>query len=184
MSPSARCHYPQVRKACRHLARTAKKRGNLKPISSGIQHVVFEARAGHSVSINLEARRIADGLHTPDRTPEQLLKVIRCRRAADGEGESVVVTLQDLAPLEELDRQRAGFVAMVSHMLRTPLTSILGSTTTLLEQSGGLEPAERREFYRIADEQARRMRGLIGGLTDRSVDRPPASAHQHSRSRR
>lgn len=90
MSPSTRRHYPQVRKACQHLARTTKKRGNIEPISSGIQRVVFEARAGHSVSINLEARRIADGLHTPDRTPEQLLKMIRCRRAADREVESVV----------------------------------------------------------------------------------------------
>ena len=87
--------------------------------------MVFEIRAGHSVSIKLEARRIADGLRTPDRTPEQLLKVTRCRRAADGEVESVVVTLRDLAPME-LERQRAGFVAMVSHKLRTPLTSILG----------------------------------------------------------
>ena len=88
-----------------------------------------------------------------------------------------VVTLQDLAPLEELERQRAGFVAMVSHRLRTPLTSILGPTATLLEQSGGLDPAEWREFYRIIDERARRMRGLIGDLPDRSVDRSPASAH-------
>lgn len=102
--------------------------------------MVFEARVGHSASINLEARRIADGLRTPDRTPEQLLKVTRCRRAADGEVESVVVTLRDLVPPEELERQRAGFVAMASHKLRTPLTSILGSTATLLEQSGGLEP--------------------------------------------
>ena len=177
MSPSTRCHYPQSRKACQHLARTTKKVGNLEPISSGIQHVVFEVRAGHSVSINLEARRIANGLHTPDRTPERLLKATRCRRAADGEVESVVVTLLDLAPLEELERQRARFVAMVSHKLRTPLTSILGPTATLLEQSGGLEPAERRDSYRILDERARRMRGLIGELPDRSVDRSPASAH-------
>ena len=177
MSPSTRRHYPQVRKACQHVARTTTKRGNIDPISSGIQHVVFEIRAGHSVSINLEARRIADGLRTPDRTPEQLLKVTGCRRAADGEVESVVVTLRDLALLEELERQRAGFVAMVSHKLCTPLTSILGSTATLLEQSGAFEPAERREFYRIVDEQARRMRGLIGDLLDRSVDRPPVSVH-------
>ena len=66
---------------------------------------------------------------------------------------------------------------MVSHKLCTPLTSILGSTATLLEQSGAFEPAERREFYRIVDEQARRTRGLIGDLLDRSVDRPPVSVH-------
>ncbi|MDE0051447.1 MAG: GAF domain-containing protein [Rhodospirillales bacterium] len=39
----------------------------------------------------------------------------------DGTVASVVVTMQDLAPLEELDRLRAEFLGMVSHELRTPL---------------------------------------------------------------
>ena len=52
---------------------------------------------------------------------------------------------------------------------------VVAEPPALLEQSGGLEQAERREFYCIIDEQARRMRGLIGDLLDRSVDRPPAS---------
>ena len=39
---------------------------------------------------------------------------------------SVVVTLQDLAPLRELERMRAEFLGMVSHELRAPLTSIGG----------------------------------------------------------
>ena len=86
--------------------------------------------------------------------------------AEDGELVSVVVTLQDLAPLQELERMRAEFLGMVSHELRAPLTSILGSTGMLLEQSAQLDPAERREFYRIIDEQARHMHGLIGDLLD------------------
>ena len=86
--------------------------------------------------------------------------------AEDGEVVSVVVTLQDLAPLRELERMRAEFLGMVSHELRTPLTSILGSTGVLLERSGRVDAAERREFYRIIDEQARHMRGLIGDLLD------------------
>ena len=45
-------------------------------------------------------------------------------RSADGAVESMVVTLQDLAPLEKLERQRAEFLSMVSHELRTPLISI------------------------------------------------------------
>ena len=86
--------------------------------------------------------------------------------AEDGELVSVVVTLQDLEPLQELERMRAEFLGMVSHELRAPLTSILGSTGMLLEQSAQLDPAERREFYRIIDEQARHMHGLIGDLLD------------------
>ena len=80
--------------------------------------------------------------------------------------ESFVVTLQDLAPLEELERLRAEFLAMVSHELRVPLTSIKGSTTTLLDDSTVLDPAEARQFYRIIDHQADLMRDLISDLLD------------------
>ncbi len=79
---------------------------------------------------------------------------------------SVVVTLQDLAPLEELERLRAEFLGLVSHELRAPLTSILGSAATLLEESADLDPAEMHEFHRIIHEQAGHMRGLIGALLD------------------
>ena len=78
----------------------------------------------------------------------------------------MVVTLQDLASLQELERLRAEFLGLVSHELRTPLTSIKGSASTLLEESGELDPAERHEFYRIIHEQAGHMRGLIGDLLD------------------
>ena len=42
----------------------------------------------------------------------------------DGTVSSVVVTMQDLAPLQELDRLRSEFLGMVSHELRTPLAAI------------------------------------------------------------
>ncbi|MYI06782.1 MAG: GAF domain-containing protein, partial [Gemmatimonadetes bacterium] len=87
-------------------------------------------------------------------------------RGEDGEVASMVVTMQDLAPLEELERQRTEFLSMVGHELRAPLTSILGSTRTLLSATPELDPAEQREFFRIIDEQAEHMRGLIGDLLD------------------
>ncbi len=79
---------------------------------------------------------------------------------------SVVVTMQDLAPLDEIERMRTEFLGLVSHELRTPLTSIKGSAVTLMEQPAGLDPAEMREFFRIIVEQADRMRGLIADLLD------------------
>ena len=80
--------------------------------------------------------------------------------------ESAVVTLQDLAPLDEIERQRAEFLRLVSHELREPLTSIKGSAATLLEEGEALEAAERREFSRIIVEQTNHMRGLISDLLD------------------
>ncbi|MCY4602573.1 MAG: response regulator [Acidobacteria bacterium] len=80
--------------------------------------------------------------------------------------ESVVVTLQDLAALDELERLRIEFLGMVSHELRSPLASIKGSTTTLLNAPRALDRAETRQFVRIIDQGADHMQGLIGDLLD------------------
>ena len=182
--------------------------------TSPVGVVVFDARGGQPTLFNREARRIVEALRTADRSLEELLGMITCRRAdgrevslaelptaqqlsrgervraeevvlslpdgrsvrtlvnstpirsADGEVESVVVTLQDLAPLAELERRRAGFLTMVSHELRTPLVSIKGSTATVLGASPAPETAELLQFFRIIDEQADHMRDLIGDLLD------------------
>ena len=86
--------------------------------------------------------------------------------AGDGGVGSVVVTLQDLTPLDEIDRMRTEFLALVSHELRAPLAAIKGSAATLLEAQRGLDPAEARAFHRIIAEQADHMRGLVADLLD------------------
>ena len=86
--------------------------------------------------------------------------------SSDGDIESIVVTIQDMAPLEDLERLRAEFLGMVSHELRVPLTSIKGSTAALLDDASILDPAEARQFYRIIDQQADRMRDQISDLLD------------------
>ena len=87
-------------------------------------------------------------------------------RTHDGAVESVVVTLQDLAPLEEMERLRAEFLGMVSHELRAPLTSIIGSAATALRSSPAMPRADIWQLLRIIDEQAAHMFGLISDLLD------------------
>jgi len=80
--------------------------------------------------------------------------------------ETVVVTLQDLTPLEEIERQRAEFLGTVSHELRAPLTSIKGSAAALLRTPSTLDAAESQQFLRIIDNQADHILDLIGELLD------------------
>ena len=87
-------------------------------------------------------------------------------KSARGEVESLIVTMQDLGPLEELERLRTEFLSLVSHELRTPLISIKGSTATVLGASASLDPEEMLQFFRVIDEQADHMRGLLGDLLD------------------
>ena len=87
-------------------------------------------------------RAVEVELSVPDGRSIRMLINVTPIRPGDGEVESVVVTMQDLAPLEALERLRAEFLAMVSHELRVPLTSIKGSTGALL--SGARERWMRR----------------------------------------
>ena len=105
-------------------------------------------------------------ISVPDgRSVRMLINATPIHSADDGVA-SVIVTMQDLAPIEELERMRAQFLGMVSHELRAPLTAIKGSAATLLEDAAELDAAEMREFHRIIHEQAGHMRGLIGALLD------------------
>ncbi|MCY4012179.1 MAG: response regulator [Gammaproteobacteria bacterium] len=87
-------------------------------------------------------------------------------RSDDGTVVSYVATMQDLAPLEELERQRAEFLSLVGHELRAPLSAIKGSATTVLDPGAHLDPVEMREFFRVVDQQADHMRTLIADLLD------------------
>ena len=105
-------------------------------------------------------------LSVPDGRSVRTLINVTPIHSEEGELVSVVVTMQDLGPLEELERQRAAFLAMVSHELRAPLTSIKGSTATVLGAAPPPPQAEMLQFFRIIDGQADHMRGLIANLLD------------------
>ncbi len=63
-------------------------------------------------------------------------------RTADGSIESFVVTLQGTAPLENLERLQAEFLATASHEMRAPLTAIKVSAATVLGDDLHLDPTE------------------------------------------
>ncbi|MCY3942788.1 MAG: response regulator, partial [Gemmatimonadetes bacterium] len=119
-----------------------------------------QLRRGETVRAEEIELSVADG-----RTVRTLINSTPIH-APDGEVESVVVTMQDLAPFEEIERMRTEFLAIVSHELRTPLTSIQGSTGAVLSAEPGFSRAEMTQFFRIIDEQAARMSGLIRDLLD------------------
>jgi DNA-binding response OmpR family regulator/signal transduction histidine kinase len=79
---------------------------------------------------------------------------------------TVVVTVQDMTPVEDLTRQRADFVALVGRELRAPAASIKGSAAAALRAAGARDPAEMTQFFHIINDQADHMLDLISNLTD------------------
>ena len=148
-----------------------------RPLEELLEVMVFRRADGREVSLaefplaqqfasaeTVRAEEVA--LSVPDgRSVRTLINATAIEAEGPVPG-SVVITLQDLAPLDEVERLRTEFLGLVSHELRTPLTAIKGAAVTLMEQPAGLDPAEMREFFRIIVEQAEQMRGLISDLLD------------------
>jgi signal transduction histidine kinase len=67
-----------------------------------------------------------------------------------------------------LDQMKLNFVAIASHELRTPATSIYGLLTTLRARGAELEPQVREELEETAWYQSDRLRRLIEQLLDLS----------------
>lgn len=83
-----------------------------------------------------------------------------------GEIVSAVAIIQDMTPLEEMQRMRNEFLATVSHELRTPLTVIKGSTATVLTAVTPFPPVETHRFFQTIDRQADLMNELVSDLLD------------------
>jgi two-component system, OmpR family, sensor histidine kinase KdpD len=66
----------------------------------------------------------------------------------------------------EAERLRNSLLSAISHDLRTPLATIIGSASTLLEDQGQLTPEDKGELNRAIFEEAERMSNLINNILD------------------
>jgi len=81
----------------------------------------------------------------------------------------VRVTLEDrerIARLEQLDELRRDFLAVASHDLKTPLTSVIGAAKTLVQHGDKLDPEMRRSFIEAIERQSMRMLDMIQGVLE------------------
>lgn len=83
-------------------------------------------------------------------------------RKSDGNHHSLMV-FTDITRLRKLENMRQGFVANVSHELKTPLTSISGYTEILLDDPDCQDPMTQRFLKRI-DHNAKRLTLIIEDL--------------------
>jgi two-component system sensor histidine kinase KdpD len=66
----------------------------------------------------------------------------------------------------EADRLRAALLTSISHDLRTPLASILGSVTSLAMHDTVFDEATRLDLIRTIQEESERLNRFIGNLLD------------------
>jgi signal transduction histidine kinase len=66
--------------------------------------------------------------------------------------------------LRESEQAKSELVSVVAHELRTPLASVLGFTSVLLQRD--VPPDERRQYLEIVDAQGRRLAALVNDFLD------------------
>lgn len=79
-----------------------------------------------------------------------------------------VIIFQDISELMKVDRLKTEILSIVSHSLRTPLTSIKSFTEILQAKAGKLEPTKEREYLDIIDLSTDRLTRIVNNILDLS----------------
>jgi two-component system sensor histidine kinase KdpD len=128
-----------------------------------------ESPEAASTTIDLDGEHLLAVAGPPLRAEdERILKAFSKELASSvelGELEAEVAAVGALSATSEL---RSAILSAVSHDLRTPISAIKASVTSLLQDDIEWTPSERREFLDTIDEETDRLNALVGNLLDMS----------------
>lgn len=106
----------------------------------------------------------------PDRAlpPDErrLLDVLADQVAMAIERTRLVADIEETRVLSETERLRSALLSSISHDLRTPLVSIIGSATTLLHFEEYLGPDARRDLTETIRDEGERLNRFVQNLLD------------------
>jgi len=103
-------------------------------------------------------------LFTPDQ--RRLLDALTDQAAVSIERINLADDVDRTRLLAETERLRSALLTSISHDLRTPLASILGSASTLASYEALLDADSRRDLLRTIQEEAERLNRFVGNLLD------------------
>jgi two-component system, OmpR family, sensor histidine kinase KdpD len=111
---------------------------------------------------------VARATDRPVLTPEErrLLDALADQAAVAIERVSLAAVLSDAKMLAETERLRAALLTSISHDLRTPLASILGSVSSLRSYPDRYDAAQREELLATLQGEAERLNRFVANLLD------------------
>lgn len=92
----------------------------------------------------------------------RLLRVVTTPLVVDGEESGSVILLRDESMRREVERMKSEFLSMVSHELKTPITTISAFLELLLHRD--FEGDRQRHFLGICQDECGRLQSLIDQL--------------------
>jgi two-component system sensor histidine kinase KdpD len=101
---------------------------------------------------------------TPDQT--RLLDALMDQGALAIERVRLVEDIDYVKRVVETDRLRSALLTSISHDLKTPLSSVLGSASTLRDLSGRLSDSEKSDLLATIIDESERLNRFIANLLD------------------
>lgn len=79
-----------------------------------------------------------------------------------------LIIFHDITELKRIDQLKSDFISMVSHELKTPLTSIKGFVSIIMAGKAGIVSPKQEHYLRIAQQQTENLSRIIEDLLDLS----------------
>jgi two-component system sensor histidine kinase KdpD len=128
-----------------------------------------ETPAEASATIDLDAEHMLALSGGPVRSQdERVLEAFSKELAASVELGDLEAEVEAAGVLSAANELRAAILSAVSHDLRTPISAIKASVTSLLQEDVEWTPGARQEFLDTIDEETDRLNALVGNLLDMS----------------
>jgi len=129
--------------------------------ATGYRFQALDGAAGRVAAIGLRAFT-----SRTDTAAEALISgLLRQGAVALERAELAAATVENHA-LRRADDLRSALLNSISHDFRTPLSTVLGSVTTLQDYGDQLKPAVRRDLLDSIREEAQRLNRYVGDLLD------------------
>jgi two-component system, OmpR family, sensor histidine kinase KdpD len=135
--------------------------------SSGEQPARNPENATQTIDLG-QGRLLAISGRTVAAEEERILEAFVRELSSSLAHEALETEAQTVGALAAGNELRAAILSAVSHDLRTPLSAIKASVSSLLQQDVKWTKEARREFLRTIDEEADRLNALVGNLLDMS----------------
>jgi two-component system phosphate regulon sensor histidine kinase PhoR len=146
--------------------------GYVLATNSAARILLGKAMAGAALHDVIPHPGALEALDNPDRSQSEDIELtglgrsrrhwlMRATPLADG---TSLIRFVDRSEARAAEQMRVDFVANASHVLRTPLATLIGYTETLREQSDALDGETRERFLTVVHDEARRMQGVVEDL--------------------
>jgi two-component system sensor histidine kinase KdpD len=131
----------------------------------GARRLFLPMRTGRGLigAIGIDSNKTGP-LFTPDQ--RRLLDALVDQGALAIERVLLVEDMDRVKRTVESDRLRGALLTSISHDLKTPLASVLGSASTLRDLGDGLGDAEKRDLLATVIDESERLNRFIANLLD------------------